>query len=82
MRCGILASLQTLKVKEDDVHVAVFHEDGCTPQPDALSAGLVLLAAPLGRELCVSLLVDLELLTETTDGESESISEKYLRLFH
>ena len=74
--------MQTFEVEENDVHVAVFHEDGRAPQPDALSARLVLLASPLCRELCVRLLVDLELLTETTDGESESISEKYLRLFH
>ena len=69
----VLASLQTFEVEENDVHVAVFHEDGRTPQPDALSARLVLLAAPLSRELRVHLLVDLELLTEITDGESELI---------
>ena len=64
------------------MHVAVFHEDRRTPQPDALGARLVLLAAPLGRELCVCLLVDLELLTEITDGESELILKDHLLLFH
>ena len=82
MWLGILACLPTLEVKEDDVHIAVLHEDGRTPQPDTLSASLVLLASPLRRELCICLLVDLELLTKITDGESEPISERYLLLFH